>query len=345
MSLTVDIKKDLGGFKLNVRFEAADGVMGILGPSGSGKSMTLKCIAGVEQPDEGHIELDGVTLFDSKRGIDLRPQQRQVGYLFQNYALFPNMTVERNILCGLNREKDKTKAKEICRRYMALMGLEGLEQRYPHQLSGGQQQRAALARILVGSPRLIMLDEPFAALDSHLRDRLLMEMKGILGGFGGPAIAVTHNRDEAYDLCGTIGVMDGGSMLAHKGTKELFKDPGSIAAASITGCKNIAPAQKTGEYALYVPDWDITLTTAKAVSDNVKAVGIRAHHFGDTAENSYPVEVLGITEGPFEDTVRFRYKGRSAGPSDLWQRVPHSLRPDKAPAAMGVRAEDVLTLE
>ena len=345
MSLTVDIKKALGGFKLNVQFEAEDGTMGILGPSGSGKTMTLKCIAGVERPDEGHIELNGVTLFDSKKGIDLKPQQRQVGYLFQNYALFPNMTVERNILCGLNREKDKAKAREICRRYMALMGLEGMGERYPYQLSGGQQQRAALARILVGSPRLIMLDEPFGALDSHLRDRLLMEMKGILKDFGGPAIAVTHNRDEAYDLCGTIGIMEGGSMLAHKGTRELFADPGSVAAASITGCKNIAPAQKAGEYKLYVPDWGITLTTAKRVSDNVKAVGIRAHSFGDIPENAYAVEVLGITEGPFEDTLRFRYKGQAWDSPDLWQRIPRSLRPEAQPAAMGVRAEDVLALE
>lgn len=345
MSLTVDIKKDLGGFKLNVQFEAGDGTMGILGSSGSGKTMTLKCIAGVERPDEGHIELNGVTLFDSKKGIDLKPQQRQVGYLFQNYALFPNMTAERNILCGLNREKDKAKAREICRRYMALMGLEGMEERYPHQLSGGQQQRAALARILVGSPRLIMLDEPFGALDSHLRDRLLMETKGILKDFGGPAIAVTHNRDEAYDLCGTIGIMEGGSMLAHKGTRELFADPGSIAAASITGCKNIAPAQKAGEYKLYVPDWGITLTTAKPVGGRVKAVGIRAHSFGDIPENAYAVDVLSIAEGPFEDTIRFRYKGQSLESPELWQRIPRSLRPEALPAGMGVRAEDVLALE
>ena len=344
MSLTVDIKKDLGGFKLDVQFDTG-GIMGILGPSGSGKSMTLKCIAGVERPDEGHIELNGVTLFDSRRGIDLKPQRRQVGYLFQNYALFPNMTVERNILCGLNREKDKAKGREICRRYIKLMGLEGLENSYPHQLSGGQQQRAALARILVGSPRLILLDEPFAALDSHLRDRLLMETKGILDDFDGPVIAVTHNRDEAYDLCGTIGIMDGGSMLDHRDTKALFRDPGSVAAAYITGCKNIAPAQKAGEYRLYVPDWGITLDAAKPVSDNVKAVGIRAHSFGEVSENSYPVEVLGIAEGPFEDTLRFRYKGQSGASDDLWQRIPHSLRPPVPPDGMGVRAEDVLALE
>ena len=345
MSLIVDIKKDLGGFKLNVQLEAEDGVVGILGPSGSGKSMTLKCIAGVERPDAGHIELDGAALYDSKKGIDLKPRQRKVGYLFQNYALFPNMTVERNILCGLSREKDKAKAREICDKYIRLMGLEGLEGRYPHQLSGGQQQRVALGRILVGAPRLIMLDEPFAALDSHLRDRLLMETKNILRDFGGTAIAVTHNRDEAYELCGTLAVMDNGRILAHKGTKELFADPGSIAAASITGCKNIVPAQKAGEHKLYVPDWGITLTCARPVPSTVKAVGIRAHHFAETEENAFPVRILDRAEGPFEDTVRFRYMGQSPNALDLWQRVPRSLRPDTEPAALGVRAEDVLALE
>lgn len=121
MSLLVDIKKDLGGFRLEVSFEAHDGVMGILGPSGCGKSMTLRCIAGVEKPDSGRIVLDGVTLFDSEKRINLKPQQRQVGYLFQNYALFPNMTVRQNILCGARREKDRARREEICSQYIELM--------------------------------------------------------------------------------------------------------------------------------------------------------------------------------------------------------------------------------
>ena len=170
MSLVVDIRKSLGDFRLDVSFTAEDGVMGILGPSGCGKSMTLRCIAGVEKPDEGRIELDGVTLFDSARGINLRPQRRRVGYLFQNYALFPNMTVRQNILCGLRHEKDRAKREQLMSEYIELMQLGGLEGHYPSQLSGGQQQRVALVRILVNRPRLLMLDEPFSALDSHLRE-------------------------------------------------------------------------------------------------------------------------------------------------------------------------------
>ena len=254
MSLYVDIKKDLGGFRLSVKFEAKDGVMGILGPSGCGKSMTLRCIAGVERPDEGKIVLDGVTLFDSEQRINLKPQQRQVGYLFQNYALFPNMTVRQNILCGAKREKDKAKREELLAHYIELMQLTGLEKHYPAQLSGGQQQRVALARILVNQPKLLMLDEPFSALDTHLREKLLVEMKGILERFGGVSIAVTHSRDEAYDLCGTIALMGDGRIHTLKPTKELFADPGTRAGASMTGCKNFSRARKAGEYELSVTE-------------------------------------------------------------------------------------------
>ncbi|MCI6950616.1 MAG: ATP-binding cassette domain-containing protein, partial [Clostridium sp.] len=187
MKLVVDIQKSLGGFRLETAFTAEDGVTGLLGASGCGKSMTLKCIAGVVTPDEGHISLDGVTLFDSAKHINLRPQQRHVGYLFQNYALFPNMTVQQNILTGLRHENDRAVRASACAEAIRLFGLSGLEKRRPSQLSGGQQQRVALARILVNRPQLLMLDEPFSALDTHLREKLQLEMKDLLATYGGPA--------------------------------------------------------------------------------------------------------------------------------------------------------------
>ena len=144
MSLIVDIKKRLGSFSLSAQLEAGEGVTGILGSSGCGKSMTLKCIAGIERPDSGHIELDGVVLYDSRKRIDLHPQQRRVGYLFQNYALFPNMTLRQNILCGLRNQPDKAQRVKEADEMIAMMGLQGLEKHRPYQLSGGQQQRAAL---------------------------------------------------------------------------------------------------------------------------------------------------------------------------------------------------------
>ena len=155
MSLIVDIRKDLGSFRLDVKFEAESGVTCLLGASGCGKSMTLKCIAGIEKPDEGHIELDGRVLYDSEKKIDLPPQQRRVGYLFQNYALFPNMTVRQNILCGLCREKDRSEKERRLREMVNMLQLEGLENHKPHQLSGGQQQRVALARFCCSMSRFL----------------------------------------------------------------------------------------------------------------------------------------------------------------------------------------------
>ena len=179
MSLHIDIRKRLGSFTLDVKFSAENGITSLLGASGCGKSMTLKCIAGIEKPDEGRIELDGTVLFDSAQKINLPPQKRRVGYLFQNYALFPNMSVRQNILCGLNREKDRGAKERRLRDMLRMMQLEGLEDRKPAQLSGGQQQRAALARILVNDPQILLLDEPFSALDGHLRDSLKVEMRDL----------------------------------------------------------------------------------------------------------------------------------------------------------------------
>ena len=193
MSLTVDIHKQLGRFSLDAAFRADGGTLGLLGASGSGKSLTLKCIAGIERPDRGKILLNGVTLFDSERRINLPPQKRRVGYLFQNYALFPNMTVRQNILCGIRWERDRARRAAEFRRVVELLHLQGLEEQRPDQLSGGQQQRTALARILVSRPELLMLDEPFSALDEHLRDQLQIQMKKLLDAFDGDILLVTHN--------------------------------------------------------------------------------------------------------------------------------------------------------
>ena len=347
MRLVVDIKKRLGDFLLDVSFTAEDGIMGILGPSGCGKSMTLRCIAGVERPDSGHIELDGVTLFDSARRVNIKPQNRRVGYLFQNYALFPNMSVRQNILCGLKNEKDRAARERILAEYLELMQLTGLEDHYPSQLSGGQQQRTALARILVNRPKLLMLDEPFSALDSHLREKLLVEMKAILEGYGGVSLAVTHSRDEAYDLCSTIALMQNGSIHTLKPTKQLFADPGTVAGASMTGCKNFSRAIKLGEYEVEALDWGIRLTTAKPVPEDVTHVGIRAHYFSlSCRQNNYPVKLLGSIEEPFEDIIRFRWKNQLPDTPDLWWRIPKQFRPQGVSAdyALGAAPANVLLL-
>lgn len=345
MSLSVDIEKRLGEFHLRARFETRGGVLGLLGASGCGKSMTLKCIAGIEKPDRGHIILDGKTLFDSEKRINLPPQKRKVGYLFQNYALFPNMTVRQNILCGLCGEKDRPKREAEVRNALRLCRLEGLEGLRSSQLSGGQQQRAALARILVSRPRVLLLDEPFSALDAHLRDKLQLEVRELLDQFGRDVVLVTHSRDEAYHMSRRIAVMDGGRLLAVKDTKALFADPESVCACELTGCKNVAPARKTGEYEVEVPSWGIDLQTARPVKDGVKAVGIRAHYFNaKTAQNQYRVEYLGEMEEPFEWIVEFRYRGQSPDTPSLWWRVPKDRRPAQFPEKFGVAPANVLLL-
>ena len=345
MSLIVNIEKQLGAFHLDVNFEADNGVTCLLGASGCGKSYTLKCIAGIEKPDRGHIELDGTVLFDSRKGINLPPQKRQVGYLFQNYALFPNMTVRQNILCGLHREKDRALKEQKLQDMLRTMQLQGLENHKPAQLSGGQQQRVALARILVNEPRLLMLDEPFSALDAHLRDSLKIELRDMLQRFGREVLMVTHSREEAYNMSRRIAVMEQGKLLTIKDTKELFADPGSVPAAILTGCKNVVAARKTGQFEVEVPDWGVRLTTSQPVGDGLTAIGIRAHYFNTaTRQNRFPVIYVEEMEEPFETILQFRYAGQKPDSQPVWWRLAKGNRPQQFPQELGIAPANILLL-
>ena len=345
MGLSVHIRKQMGAFRLSVDLDAPEGVTGLLGASGSGKSVTLKCIAGILRPDEGIIVLDGTILFDAERGIDLPPQQRRVGYLFQNYALFPTMTVGQNILCGLPRERDSRRRRQELERMLRLFQLEHLEHARPAQLSGGEAQRTALARMLVNRPQLLLLDEPFGALDSHLKGRLQMELKQLLADYGRDALLVTHSRDEAYHLCNAIGVMEAGRLLTCKDTKALFAQPDSIPAARLTGCKNIAPARKTGEHEIEIPSWGIRLTTAQPVKDDLIAAGVRAHAFSPLSQtNRQAVSYCGLMEEPFAWILTFRFPAQSRDSQPLWRRLPKEGEEAPMPGVLGVEPEDVLLL-
>ncbi|MBQ3701939.1 MAG: ABC transporter ATP-binding protein [Oscillospiraceae bacterium] len=345
MSLTVRIRKDFGAFKLDVDFTAENGVTSLLGASGCGKSMTLKCIAGIEKPDEGRIELDGTVLFDAEKRINLPPQKRQVGYLFQNYALFPNMTVRQNILCGLCREKDGSAREKRLAEALRMMQLEGLENHRPSQLSGGQQQRTALARILVSDPKLLLLDEPFSALDGHLRDSLKIELRDLLKSYGREVLMVTHDRSEAYNMSERIAVMDKGRLLCVKPTKELFADPGSVQAAILTGCKNIAPARRLDAHTAEVPDWGVRLTTKQEIREGLSAVGIRAHYFSpSTQQNRFPVRYVEEMEEPFEHILQFRYAGQKEDSPPIWWRLPKDKKPAQFPEELGIAAANILLL-
>jgi molybdate transport system ATP-binding protein len=307
MSIRVSIRKRLSRtFTLETEFETGGrGCLGILGASGCGKSMTLKCIAGIETPDEGRISIGGRTLFDSAKKINLKPQARRVGYLFQNYALFPRMTARENIIAGLpGRGVEKARqAAAWIRRF----GLEGLEDRYPAMLSGGQQQRTALARMLIREPDAILLDEPFSALDTNLREQMQVQMLELLENRSG-VILVTHSRDEAFKLCGELLIMDGGRALKKGQTGDLFREPGLVAAARITGCKNISPVERTGEREIFARHWGLTLRTAVPVGDHITHAGIRAHDFapaGDEPYNRIRMAVSRRAGEPFETAVLF----------------------------------------
>ncbi len=301
MALSVKIKKRLGNFQLDLCFDAGNELFGLLGASGCGKSLSLKCIAGIEKPDSGRIELDGRVLFDSDAGIDLSPQQRRTGYLFQQYALFPNMTVAQNIAAGIRSGGKEDKARLVKEKIEAFQ-LGGAENKRPHQLSGGEQQRVALARILLDEPQLIMLDEPFSALDSYLKWQLELELTDTLSAFPGTVILVSHDRDEIYRNCEHVCLLNGGSSERARETKALFADPRSMSAARLSGCKNYADISFVcGESIFEVPAWGVRLKAGRALGGE-KHIGIRAHHIhiaGGDEENRLRCRVVRVIEDMF----------------------------------------------
>ncbi|MFR7417312.1 sulfate/molybdate ABC transporter ATP-binding protein [uncultured Megasphaera sp.] len=343
--IDISVYKNWGSFTLDVALHHQGGILGILGASGCGKSKTLQCVAGIETPDEGHISVGGRIFFDRKRGIDVPVARRRVGYLFQHYALFPNMTVEENIRCGV-RSSTRDLARKQVKSMMERMRLTGLEGQKPAELSGGQQQRVALARILVNEPDILLLDEPFSALDSYLKEKVITELKALLAEFPKDVILVTHSRDEAYQLCHSIAVLDGGRVSAVGPTKELFANPRSRAAAVLTGCKNIVSARKSGPESVFIPDWQVTLQTeGRPVGDDLCAIGIRAHAFhGGEGENSLPIVITEEIEQPFEWIVKFRYPRQSLATPDIWWRFAKPDRPDILPDRLTLRGDDILLL-
>lgn len=307
MKLEVRIKKFLRDFELEVNFSTQNEIFALLGASGCGKSMTLKCIAGIETPDDGEIILNGRVLFDSVKKINLPPQARRVGYLFQNYALFPNMTVAENIL--LAAVGTKTEKLQKLQENLSRFELAGLENSYPYELSGGQQQRVAFARILTSHAEILLLDEPFSALDSYLKWRLELQLEEIFKSYGGAAILVSHNRGEVYRLSNRIAVMTQGKISETNNKHELFKNPRTIAAAILTGCKNISAAKKVSANEIFAEDWQVTLNVNKKIPDDLKFVGIHSHFLENvftTGENVFEFEVAKEIEDTFSYIVMLR---------------------------------------
>ena len=366
MALSVHIKKKLKDFELAVDFDMDEGIVGFLGSSGCGKSMTLKCIAGIETPDEGRIVLDDEVLFDKKSGINLSPQKRKVGYLFQNYALFPHMTVKQNIEAGLAASgKSKQEKKEIVERLLEQFHIKELENSYPVRISGGQQQRAALARMMAAEPKFLLLDEPFSALDAYLKEKLMQEMMTYLNQFKKGVIMVSHSRDEVYQMCSDTVIMHQGMIETLGKTKEIFDNPGTVNAARLTGCKNISRATKSGTHEVYASDWDIKRTFPEQIEipSNLTHVGIRAHEIHpivskdtnlkdmDSNEsiklNTMDCQLERISEAPFEMYLILQNKsGKNTSP--LWWKVTKKEWQEigeRVPDTVDLPAEHIILLK
>ncbi len=339
--LKVDIQKELKEFDLDVSFELKNGCLGILGPSGCGKSMTLKSIAGIVTPDNGIVSLSSdeeIIYFDSKNKINLKPQKRNVGYLFQNYALFPNMTVEENIAVGLSKDDDGKTVYEMIKRFQ----LEGLEKRYPRQLSGGQQQRVALARIMAYGPDVILLDEPFSAMDTFLKEQLRVELSNSLKDFDGFSIMVTHDRDEAFQFCDELIVLDKGKIIAKGDTYEIFENPRKVQVARLTGCKNISKIEIIDDYHLKALDWGIILEVSEKISSTIDYVGIRAHNFAPAVEDG--VNVIDTSDSTL---LEMPFEWQLTLANGLWWRCEKQIDEHELviPKYIKINPKDIILLE
>ena len=308
MSLSLDIVKAYPGFTLDMQLEAGEERVALLGASGCGKSCTLRCIAGVETPDAGRIVVNGVTFFDSAAGIDLSPQERKCALLFQNFQLFPNMTVADNVCAGVPRPGDAAARRALARRYLEIFGMAEYADRYPARLSGGQQQRVALARMIAAHPGIFMFDEPMSALDAYLKSALEQNMLDLFSVCNRTVLYVSHDIDEACRLCGRICVVHDGHVEEIGSVDDVVNRPQTLAGLRLTGCKNTSRARKVGDTTVEALDWGMTFDVGGPVPDNVAFLGVRASYIHrDRREapgrNSYELHVARVSDSRFERLV------------------------------------------
>jgi len=318
--LFVDIQKQLPGFLLDVSFSTNEQVLGLLGASGAGKSMILRCIAGIEIPTKGRIVLNGRVLFDSERGINIPSRDRHIGFLFQNYALFPHLSVAQNIAFGLPKGTSALTIKQQVEAQLTAMQLQGYESRYPRELSGGQQQRVALARALASQPEALLLDEPFSALDTHLRSQLEQQLITSVETYQGVTLFVTHNLEEAYRVCQDLLVMERGKAIAYSSKQNIFERPNTVSVAQLTGCKNFSRVVVKASQEVEAIDWGCTLRVIEPISDLLSHVGIRAHELTFTneinQENTFPCWVARTSETPHRMTLYLKLNVSPTSPQD-----------------------------
>jgi molybdate transport system permease protein len=358
MSLEVAIEKSVAGFRLAVEFTVEGAPAGLLGPSGSGKTMTLRAIAGLETPDRGRIVLQGRVLYDSEQRINLPPRARRIGLLFQNYALFPHLTVAENVAFGLQRLSDAEKNRRVAEQ-LAAAHIDSLALRYPATLSGGEQQRVALARALAIEPAALLLDEPFSALDTHLRSALERQLRETLANYGGSTLFVSHNLEEAYRVCEKLVVLANGSVAAQGPKEEIFRHPPTLEVARVTGCKNFSRARRSPDGRVEAIDWGCTLRVTQPFTMPPEHVAIRANHIRvhppqksglDNSANVFPCWLAAMTETPFRVTLDLRIGSPPASPADfqvqaeVFKQEWESFRDLPQPWAIELAADRVFLL-
>jgi molybdate transport system permease protein len=308
-TIEIDVEKALKNFSLQVAFETGQGAVGLLGASGAGKSMTLRMIAGIVAPDSGRIVLNDRVLFDSATGKNISAARRRIGVVFQDYALFPHMTVAENIGFGLSALEEEERQERVSKQ-LESMHIGELAGRYPKEISGGQRQRVAIARCMATEPRALLFDEPFAALDPHLRRRMEEQLRETLAGYKGAVIFVSHDMEEAFRFCTDLLVLDSGRVVASGPKHQLFERPQTVAAAQLTGCKNIAEAWRVGANRIAVGAWNCELQTAEPVPHALTHVGIRSHQIvfqrASKDPNTFPCWLVSTSEAPHEMTLYLR---------------------------------------
>jgi molybdate transport system permease protein len=308
-TIEIDVEKALKNFSLQVAFETGQGAVGLLGASGAGKTMTLRMIAGIVRPDSGRIVLNDRVLFDSATGRNISAARRRIGVVFQDYALFPHMTVAENVGFGLSALEEEERQERVAKQ-LESMHIAELAGRYPKEISGGQRQRVAIARCMATEPRALLFDEPFAALDPHLRRRMEEQLRETLAGYKGAVIFVTHDMEEAFRFCTDLLVLDSGRVVASGPKHQLFERPQTVAAAQLTGCKNIADAWRVGANRIAVGAWNCELETAEPVPHALTHVGLRSHQIvfqrASKDPNTFPCWLVSTSEAPHEMTLYLR---------------------------------------
>lgn len=333
MSLSVFIKKHFPAFTLDVNIEAGNETLGWLGESGCGKSLTMRCIAGIETPDEGKIVVNGKTFFEREAGkrptVNLSPQERKTALLFQNYMLFPNLTVAENVAAGIDRKLPKEEREAQVNAELKRFGLDGFDKRYPSQLSGGQQQRVALARMLAAKPDILMLDEPFSALDAHLKGVLEQNLAGLFETFHGTILYVSHDIDEALRFCDRIAVIEKGHVMEVSTGNNLVNNPQSAASIKLSGCKNATPARRINDHRVFLPAWGIEVETDKPVQENLTCMGVRAFFLEQAKEpgrNTYRVRVVRTSDSRFDRSALLEFLDREPGADKVVDQTENEMK-------------------